>query len=43
MVETENKSEHKPPLMEHTSPFRNTPDKFSSVLQIVLFAILHNC
>ena len=33
MVETENKSEHKLPPIERTSPIRNTPEKFSSVIQ----------
>ena len=32
MVQTENKAEHKPPLFEHTSPIRNTPEKLSLVL-----------
>ena len=32
MVQTEHKAEHKPPPIEHTSPIRNTPEKFSSVL-----------
>ena len=32
MVQTENKSEHKPPLLEHTSPIRTTFDKLSSIL-----------
>ena len=32
MVETENKSEHNFPLVEHTSPFCNTSDKLSSML-----------
>ena len=31
MVQTEHKAEHKPPLIEHTSPVRNTPEKLSSV------------
>ena len=34
MVQTEQKAEHKPPLIEHTSPIRNTPEKLSSVLNI---------
>ena len=32
MVQIEYTSEHKPPLNEHTSPIRNTPEKLSSVL-----------
>ena len=32
MVQTEQKAEHKPPPIEHTSPIRNTPEKHSSVL-----------
>ena len=32
MVQTEQKAENKPPPNEHTSPIRNTPEKFSSVL-----------
>ena len=32
MVQTEHKAEHKPPPIEHTSPFRNTTEKTSSVL-----------
>ena len=32
MVQTENKSEHKTPLVEHTSPIRTTSDKLSSIL-----------
>ena len=32
MVQTENKSEQKPPLLEHTSPIRNTSGKYSSLL-----------
>ena len=32
MVQTEQKAEHKPPPIEHTSPIRNTPEKLSSVL-----------
>ena len=32
MLQTDNKSEHKPPPIEHTSPFRNTPKKPSSIL-----------
>ena len=34
MVQSEQKAEHKPPPLEHTSPIRNTPEKFSSVLNI---------
>ena len=34
MVQTENKAEHKPLFIEHTSPIRNTPEKRSSVLNI---------
>ena len=26
MVQAEHKSQHKPPLIEHTSPIRNTPE-----------------
>ena len=33
MVQAENKSEHKPPPIEQTSPIRNTPEKLYSVLQ----------
>ena len=33
MVQTEQKAEHKPPPIEHTSPIRNTPEKLSSVLK----------
>ena len=32
MVQSEQKAEHKPPPIEHTSPIRNTREKFSSVL-----------
>ena len=32
MVQTKNKPEHKFPNVEHTSPIRNTSDKFSSTL-----------
>ena len=32
MVQTEQKVKHKPSHIEHTSPIRNTPEKFSSVL-----------
>ena len=32
MVQTENKSEHKIPKVEHTSLIRNTSDKLSSML-----------
>ena len=32
MVQTEQKAEHKPPPIEHTSPIRNTPEKLPSVL-----------
>ena len=32
MVQAEQKADHKPPPIEHTSPFRNTPEKLSSVL-----------
>ena len=32
IVQTEQKTEHKPPFIEHTSPIRNTPEKLSSVL-----------
>ena len=32
MVQIEQKAEHEPPLIEHTSPIRNTPEKLSSVL-----------
>ena len=32
MVQNENKSEHKPPPIEHTSPKRNTPEELSSIL-----------
>ena len=32
MVRTENKSEHKLPLVEHTSPFCTTSDKLYSIL-----------
>ena len=32
MVQTEHKAEHKPPHTEHTSPIRNSPETFSSVL-----------
>ena len=32
-VQTEHKAEHKPPPIEHTSPLRNIPEKFSSVLK----------
>ena len=32
MVQSEPKAEHKPPIIEHTSPNRNTPEKLSSVL-----------
>ena len=32
MVQTEHKTEHKSPAIEHTSPSRNTPEKLSSVL-----------
>ena len=34
MVQTENKSQHKPPLIEHTSPIRTTSEKLSSILNI---------
>ena len=33
MVPTENKSEHRPPTIEHTSPVRKTLKKLSSVLR----------
>ena len=33
MVQIENKSELRPPRIEHTSPIRYTPEKLSSVLQ----------
>ena len=32
MVQTENKSQHKIPLMEHTSPIRTTSEKLSYTL-----------
>ena len=32
MVQTEHKAELNPPPIEHTSPIRHTPEKFSSVL-----------
>ena len=32
MVQSEQKTEHEPPPIEHTSPIRNTPEKLSSVL-----------
>ena len=32
MVQNENKVEHKPPNIEHTSPIRNTSEKLTSVL-----------
>ena len=31
MVQTEHKAEQKPPLIEHTSPIRNTSEKLSSM------------
>ena len=41
MVQDENKFEHKPPPIEHTSPVRNTPKNILVFYKIVLFAILH--
>ena len=32
VVKTENKAEHKPPIVEHTSPIGTTSDKLASVL-----------
>ena len=32
MVQTENKSEHKPPHVDHTSPIRTTSEKLSSIV-----------
>ena len=32
MIQAEQKAQHKPPPIEHTSPIRNTPEKLSSVL-----------
>ena len=32
MVQTEQKAEHNPPPVEHTSSIQNTPEKLSSVL-----------
>ena len=34
MVQSEQKAEHRPPPIEHTSSIRNTPEKLSSVLKI---------
>ena len=34
MVQAEDKSANKLPPIEHTSPFRISPEKFSSVIQI---------